>query len=88
MTSTARATSSLPGHFIHLLIHSLTHSLTHPFTRSLTSFIPSSFLPSDRLAAAQRKVQHVLDRAGLKGQLVIIAVLIVVLVVLLLMVLS
>ena len=41
-----------------------------------------------RLAAAQRKVQHVLDRAGTKGQLVIIGVLIVVLVVLFLMVLS
>jgi SYP6 family syntaxin len=41
-----------------------------------------------RLAAAQRKVQHVLDRAGTKGQLVIIAVLVVVLVVLLLMVIG
>ena len=41
-----------------------------------------------RLAAAQRKVQHVLDRAGVKGQLAIIAVLVVVLVALLLMVLS
>ncbi len=41
-----------------------------------------------RLAAAQRKVQHVLDRAGTKGQLVIIAVLVVVMVVLLLMVIG
>ena len=37
---------------------------------------------STRLAAAQRKVQHVLDRAGLKGQLGIIAVLVVLLVIL------
>ena len=41
-----------------------------------------------RLAAAQRKVQYVLDRAGTKGQLIIIAVLVVVLVVLMLMILS
>lgn len=41
-----------------------------------------------RLAAAQRKVQYVLDRAGTKGQLVIIGVLIVVLVVLIFMVID
>lgn len=41
-----------------------------------------------RLAAAQRKVQYVLDRAGTKGQLIIIAVLVVVLVVLIFMTIS
>ena len=41
-----------------------------------------------RLAAAQRKVQHVLDRAGTRGQLLIVGVLVVVLVVLLLMVIG
>ena len=41
-----------------------------------------------RLTAAQRKVQHVFDRAGTKGQLVIVGVLVVVLVVLLLMVIG
>lgn len=41
-----------------------------------------------RLAAAQRKVQYVLDRAGTKGQLLIIAVLVVVLVILIVMVIS
>lgn len=41
-----------------------------------------------RLAAAQRKVQYVLDRAGVKGQLVIIAILVVVLVVLMVLIIS
>jgi len=41
-----------------------------------------------RLAAAQRKVQYVLDRAGTRGQLLIIGVLIVVLVILIFMVLD
>jgi syntaxin of plants SYP6 len=41
-----------------------------------------------RLATAQRKIQHVLDKAGTKGQLMIIAGLLVVLVVLLFIVLS
>eukprot|EP00890_Picochlorum_soloecismus_P001045 jgi/Picsp_1/1941/NSC_05407-R1_qc-snare tlg1 syntaxin 6-family len=41
-----------------------------------------------RLAAAQRKVQYVLDRAGTKGQLIIIGVLVVVLVVLIVMTIS
>ena len=39
---------------------------------------------SNRLAAAQKKMTHVLKKAGLRGQLCIIAVLIVLLVVLLL----
>lgn len=41
-----------------------------------------------RLAAAQRKVQYVLDRAGVKGQLAIIAILVVVLVVLMVLIIS
>jgi syntaxin of plants SYP6 len=41
-----------------------------------------------RLAAAQRKVQYVLDRAGTRGQLLIIGVLIIVLVILLFMVIQ
>lgn len=41
-----------------------------------------------RLAAAQRKVQYVLDKAGTKGQLLIIGVLIIVLVVLIFMVIG
>lgn len=41
-----------------------------------------------RLAAAQRKVQYVLDRAGTRGQLMIIGVLVVVLVILLFMVID
>ena len=38
-----------------------------------------------RLAAAQKKVQYVLEKAGAKGQLIIIAVLVIVLIVLLLL---
>lgn len=41
-----------------------------------------------RLAAAQRKVQYVLDRAGVKGQLAIIAILVVVLVILMVLIIS
>lgn len=41
-----------------------------------------------RMAAAQKKVQAVLDRAGAKGQLVIIGALIVLLIILLVLVLS
>ena len=37
---------------------------------------------STRLAAAQKKVQHVIDKAGFKGQLAIIGALILLLVVL------
>lgn len=43
---------------------------------------------SNRLAAAQKKMAHVLKKAGLRGQLAIIAVLIVLLVVLLLIAFS
>jgi len=41
-----------------------------------------------RLAAAQKKVQYVLDKAGSKGQLIIIAVLVVVLVALIFLVIA
>lgn len=41
-----------------------------------------------RLAAAQKKVQHVLDRAGSRGQLMIIAALVVALVVLIFLVIA
>jgi syntaxin 6 len=41
-----------------------------------------------RLAAAQKKVQYVLEKAGSRGQLIIIAVLVVVLVVLIFLAIS
>ena len=43
---------------------------------------------TNRLAAAQKKMNHVLQKAGLKGQLAIIGILIVLLVVLLLLAFS
>jgi len=41
-----------------------------------------------RLAAAQKKVQYVLDRAGPKGQLIIVAILVVLLVILIVLTIS
>lgn len=70
--------------------HTFPHSAnkTCPRTQLLDEFDEELEGTSTRLAAAQKKVQAVLDRAGTKGQLAIIGFLVILLVLLVILALS